>query len=114
MEQAQARVQHVGQYRQRRAVVGLQAHLGHLDIPVAELPPEEIMDLATGLAHLRSREQLSDIADHPVQPRHDPAVLQRHVVPRARLRWLHRLVRQAGDDEASGVPDLVGEVATAL
>ena len=45
VEQPQAVVEHVGEHAQRPLVAGVEAHLRHLDVPVAELVPEEVLDL---------------------------------------------------------------------
>ncbi len=114
VQQPQRAVEDVDEHRQRRAVAVADAHLGHLDVPVGELVPEEVAHLAHRLAELELAEQLVDRGDQPLRARQDPAVLERQC--RARQRASVEVV--AGLDhrehEARGVPQLVGEVAARL
>ena len=76
VQQPQGVVQHLQQHRQRRgAGAGLEADLGQLDIPVAELAPDEIMDGAFGLAELEVFHVGDRLGNRAAEAGQDPAVL---------------------------------------
>ena len=95
--------------QRRRVLAGPQSQLRHLDIPVAELSPEEIVYLPLGLSELELLHVALDARRHPVQPADYPPVLP--VVSGGRLPSLRR--RRFVDDcehVPGGVPHLVHEV----
>ena len=114
VEQAQARVEDVDEHGQRRCLVaGAQADLGDLEVPVAELVPEELLDLAAGLAQLEALHEPVDVAGQALEAREDPAVLGGHrgAARRRRAPATRSAGLEVAEDEAGGVPELVGEVA---
>ena len=89
-------------------VVALEAGLGQLDIPVAVVIPNEVVDLLRGHAQLVLVHVLGDLADGTVELGEDPLVLQLQL-----LGQLALVDGQVHHQEAAGVPDLVGKVAHA-
>ena len=92
VQQAQRLLQHrpkclVGSARRRRILVA-KLDLGDLQVPVAVLAPEKVLDRAGGFAELEVAQQARGIGHHGVGSTDDPAIGQ----PRAR-RWLERGLR---------------------
>ena len=83
MQQAQALVQHVGQHLAGRLgrlrIVAVEPHLGRLDVPVAIFVPEELIELASGLAQLPVVDQPGRLLLRMGQAAQDPAIGQRQV-----------------------------------
>ncbi len=81
MQQAQRAFQDVHKHLARRVlradVVAVQAYLAHLDVPVAELAPQKLLDLAPRLAELVGRHQAAHIGDQAIVAADDPPVHQR-------------------------------------
>ena len=68
--------QHVVEYRpgHRRALLVIEAGLCHLDVPVAELAPREVIDLLRRKAQVVGVEARGHAADGLVELGEDPAV----------------------------------------
>ncbi len=84
--------------------------LGELDVPVTELTPEEIMDMAGRLTQHEALQQLANLRYQPVKSAADPAILGGE-------RWLgllHLPLAQDAEDKPGRIPELVGKVATPL
>ena len=86
--------------------------LDQLQIPVAEVVPDEVVDRLRGKIEAIAVELLRDFCLETLQARHDPAI---------RLRQLdrvvggrHVVVADLHEREPRGVPELVAEVAIAL
>ena len=90
-------------------VLPLQAGLGQLDIPVAVVVPDEVIDLLGGHTQLIPVHVVGDLRDDPVELGENPLVLQLQL-----LGQLTLVDGQVHHQEAAGVPDLVGEVAHSL
>ena len=92
-------------------------HLGRLDVPVAELGPDELANRLARLAVLMRLHQAVGVLDGGVEAAEDPAVGQGELAAGTRgavvahddLRLADRPQREAGR-----VPELVGEVAGVL
>ena len=52
-----------------------QPWLDELDVPIAELAPEKVVDAVGRLVETVSFERLVDIVDHAVEARKNPAIL---------------------------------------
>ena len=89
-----------------RRVAAVEAVLGELDVPVAVLVPEEVVERAGGLAELVGVQPLVDARREVGEPRQDPAVGHRLRLGRAGL-----VAVEVHQHEPARVPDLVGEVA---
>ncbi|MBT9159617.1 MAG: hypothetical protein DDT26_00877 [Dehalococcoidia bacterium] len=75
MQQPQYCIQSINQYGDRRGTTrGTQPNLGQLDVPIAELAPDKIVDLAQSLTEHEALEGLIDLGYQPVQATPDPAV----------------------------------------
>ena len=75
VQQAQSAFQHVSQGGQRRgAFPRAYPELGHLDVPIAVIVPEEIVELLLGVANFEMQQRLVDFGSHLVQAADDPAV----------------------------------------
>ncbi len=98
------------QHRQRGVLI-LQSQLGYLDVPVTELPPDEVVHLALGLAEMEILHQMIHTGDHAVHPAQYPAILQRQPVTQRLIRDFTINIAQY---EPRRVPQLVGEVAGGL
>ena len=110
MQELQNLGQHIEQDLLRaaaeRLVAAVEAGLGQLDVPVAVVVPDKVIDLARGHAQLKVVHVLADFLHHVVQAGEDPLVLQ--------LKGLGQLVLLNGEvhhHEARSVPELVAEVA---
>ncbi len=90
-------------------VLPLEAGLGQLDIPVAVVVPDEVVDLLGGHPQLIPVHVLGDLPHGPVQPGQDPLVLQLQLLGQGTP-----VDGQVHHQEAAGVPQLVGEVAHGL
>ncbi len=111
MQQAQRRVQHEHQVALNRGALfptRVQAGLGKLDVPVAELVPEEGVQLARNVGELELVVGLVERGHQARQAAEDPAVGRRcrHRFPRLEAFQVHV-------HEARGVAHLVGEVTAA-
>src|SRR4030042_1202701 len=84
-----------------------QPYLGNLDIPVAVLRPQKIVDTAQRLAELEVLVELRYLGCQMVQTAQNPAVLG----AQSALFNLQIHTVQVGDNESASVPQLVGEVA---
>ena len=115
VQQTQGPLQYMGQHRPgRRTFAGTHAHLGHLDVPVTEVVPDEIVELLLRLTQFEGRQGAVHVSGNPVQQADNPAVFpvfQVWQVPPARQVVL---TLQGSNNKAGGVPDLVGEVAGGL
>ena len=76
MKQPEELFKYEGQHRHRGLVAGPQPHLGHLQIPVAVLTPEEVVGHSLGFPELVGLHELLDLGDNAVEPAEYPAVLQ--------------------------------------
>ena len=121
VEQPQRAFQRVGERRRTAPSPSSspQAHLGDLEVPVAILRPEEVVDLPPRLAELIVLHQPRDLGVEACSPAENPAVGERHCGLRAARRAAVGIARPSRPscspmDEARRVPDLVGEVAVRL
>ncbi len=89
-----------------RRVAAVESVLGELDVPVAVLVPEEVVERTGRLTELVGVEALVHARREVCEPGQYPAV--RHGL---RLGGAGLVAFQVHEDEAAGVPDLVGEVA---
>ena len=90
-------------------VFAVQTGLGDLQVPVAQLVPDEAVEQPGHVVEVVALVQAGDLLGHRRQPAEDPAVGhggQLHLGLGVRMR--------AVQHEARGVPDLVGEVAPHL
>ncbi len=97
--------------RVRRLAFGVafQLHLRHLDIPVGEFFPEEVMNLPSGLAQVVTFHQPINIHLRAMVAADDPAVGKREGLRLERFRSdqarrITRKIAQFADHEARGVP----------
>ena len=90
-----------------------QHRLGHLDVPVTELVPEEVVDRVRGLVEAERRERLVHLPRGVVDAREDPALHRLQVVALDLLGLAQRRV-DVRQGEARRVPDLVRERGVAL
>ena len=109
MQQAQRRIQHehqvaLGLQAHRRVGVVAQVGLGELDVPVAELAPEEGVQLARHLAKLIRLDTARNLLGQARQAAEDPCV---GLGARNRLARLESF--EIAQHEAAGVPDLGDE-----
>ena len=113
MEQAAEPIEQRRQHAlgDRTAAAVAQAALDELEVPVAEVAPREIAQLAGGLGELELLQGRRHFADRSIQAIDDPAILDRQVLA-ARVRRLVAL--QIHQGEPGGVPELVGEIAPQL
>ena len=88
----------------------VEAGLDHLDIPVAELIPYEVVDLLHRDAQLEALHVVRDLTDNVVVAGQNPAVLGLKSLRQLRGEAL-RFVFHVHHDEAARIPHLVGEVA---
>ena len=116
MQEPQGRLEHANQGRLRaRALAGvlgvIEGQLRDLQIPVAELVPQELVQHGGRVAEPVFLERRASLGDGRRQPALDPDVGER----RWRLLGQRRVESaQIREDQARGVPDLVGEVPVAL
>ncbi|OQA96872.1 MAG: hypothetical protein BWY25_02203 [Chloroflexi bacterium ADurb.Bin222] len=111
MQQPQGLFQHGEQHRERRAFVGgiiVQPNLRRLDVPVAELVPQEIPHAPAGLAILEGLQRPCHLVGEPLQATEDPAIFQQQLA-QARFGLL-----QVVQDEAPCLPEFVGKIARSL
>ena len=102
----------------------IEARLDQFEVPVAELAPEEVVDHMRGFVEAIGCERVVHLLRDTIEAREDPAVFQS-------LRWMKPTPLAASsigardaratacgptihEEEASGVPDLVGKGAIAL
>ncbi|MBT9163231.1 MAG: hypothetical protein DDT24_00135 [Chloroflexi bacterium] len=75
MQQPQNYIQSIDQHGDRRGTGRVtEPNLDQLDVPVAELTPDKIVDLAQSLTEHEALEGLIDLGYQPVQATPDPAV----------------------------------------
>ena len=85
MQQAERSLQDMDQHRNGRwsfCISRLEADLGYLNIPVAELAPEEIINLPLGFTELEVFHQFGSFGYSAVQAAQNPAVFHRALVMR--------------------------------
>src|SRR5438309_899338 len=115
-QEPQGRLEHANQGRLRaRTLAGvlgvIEGQLRDLQIPVAELVPQELVQHGGRVAEPVFLERGASLGDGRRQPALDPDVGER----RRRLLGERRVEpAQIREDQARGVPDLVGEVPVAL
>ena len=113
MQQLQSARQHVAQYPLGPAggflVLSGEAGLAQFDIPVAEVVPDEGIELVRGDAQFVAVDVLGDFLHQGVVPAQDPLILQIQLP--GQVKVLHLQIHQ---QEAGSVPDLVAEVAVGL
>ena len=122
VQQPQAPFQNIDQHPAccvRRSLAPLpETHFGHLNVPVAVLAPEKIVDLTASLSKLVAIDQAAHLAHQPVIAAQNPAIRRVHLGTRGQgLCWRHELwgsTIQVPQDEARSLPDLVGKVAVGL
>src|SRR5205085_7561737 len=89
-----------------------QRRLAELDVPVAQLAPEEVVEPVARLVEAEQLELPAHLCRRARQPREDPALRRRETFDRQ--LGLHARLAHSRQAEAGGVPDLVAEVAVAL
>ena len=93
-----------------RAVLVKQSALADLDIPVAEVVPDEIDDLGKSYAEIVIIDIDSRFSNNVMELCKDPLVFE-CVLRRIKAAVID-LVRHVHDDESHSVPDLVGKVSS--
>src|SRR5439155_3823234 len=109
-----------------------QPWLDQLDVPIAELAPEKVVDAVGSLVEAVSFERLIDIVDHAVEARKNPAILQASRFESAHplcsagalARGLSELFQRPDtgllrrvhthEHETSCIPDLIGKITIPL
>src|SRR5438093_1388282 len=122
MQQTQQMLENPGEIRPYPLPLGVglrftELDLGDLEVPVAELVPQEIMGGTNGFTELKVFKQASDVDRHFIGPTNDPAVGLRARTRYSLQRFPNIAVREVADvcdDEAARVPQLVDEVAIRL
>ena len=76
MEEAKSAVKDLSQNGGWGGGVGqvTEANLGYFDIPVAELVPDEVVDVLLGVSEAEAVESTGDILDGALEAAQDPAV----------------------------------------
>ena len=92
-------------------VFAVETGLGQLDIPVAVVVPDEVIDLLDRHAKLKLIQILCDLAGDAVELGENPAISDFQFLLRGQLVLFHAEVHQ---HETAGVPELVGKVAHGL
>ncbi len=120
MREREQPLEHVQQVRGRVGIPVVEPRLDDLQVPVAELRPEERVEAEHAVGEVVAVEGLAEGADLALQPRDDPAVLDPvrpglepspHPRRSSLLRGLGVRVQQ---DQPRGVPHLVRQVAPLL
>ena len=88
-------------------VLALHADFGDLDIPVAEIIPQKVIELLHGDAKLEFLKILGDLLCHLVEGADDPAVGLRQVLRQA---VFHLMAFNIHADKAGRVPDFIRKV----
>ena len=112
MQQLHCAAQHIAQHLLYVLVAGLQTGLCNFDIPVAEVLPDEVVQLGSCQTQLILVDVAGNSGNQRVELADDPLVLDGKVA-----RQLDCLVLVDGQvhlDKAGCVPDLVAEVAGRL
>ena len=112
--------QRIGQNRFQRPQGGglglfrlaVEPRLHHLDIPVAEFLPDEVVDLLYGDAQLELLHIFRDFRRQHIDLVEHPAILQSQGTLLDLLRNLRRV--QIHQDEPGGVPHLIGKIPAGL
>ncbi len=93
-----------------------EARLDDLQIPIAQLAPEKLVDRAGGLIKTVVRQRLVYLSGHAIEARVYPAVLEvtQIVFCNALRQTYSPNAVQIHEDKARGVPDLVGKCAIAF
>ena len=115
MQHPQGSLQDVGQGgKRRRQRTGAQPDLGHLDVPVAKIVPDEFVELLLGVPQFEVLQRGVDFCDEPIQAAQNPAVFP--VLRRGQFvpAGQSGLPIKTGENKSSGIPDFVGEVAGGL
>ena len=109
VEQPQAAIEHCQQHlpRHRPRCCSHQRGLGQLDIPVAKLTPEEVIEPLAGLVEAKVLELLVDLGRHPGESGENPALRRRQPLDVDVLADLRLTDTRQG--KACGVPDLVAK-----
>ena len=110
MEHTEDLVEDVREYGARVVVAGPETHLGKLDVPVGELPPDEVVQDVFDLADLPVLHEGVDARRGLFGAGEDPAVFR----VRARRGRLAAGGLEGAEHEPGYVPQLVGEVAGGL
>ena len=92
-------------------VVARQANLRDLDEPVAELIPQEVIQLLRGDTEFKFLQILVDFLRHTVEGGHNPLVLRRQAGGKLIFDLFALNVHE---DKAGSVPQLIGKVAAGL
>ncbi len=97
----------------------VEANLDELEVPVAELAPEELVDGGGGFVEAIVPERAVDFRGDRGEARVDPAGFERDVFVRGLLIQIDPVAEVLAslhlhEQEARGVPDLVGEGAIAV
>ena len=90
----------------------IESGLDHLNVPVAELVPDELVDFLNGNTQFEAVHVIRDIPDDIIESGEDPLVLGQQA-----CRHFRRNLPVLGHihhDETAGVPDLVGKIAAGL
>ena len=93
-------------------IVGIvQSGLYHLDIPVTELIPDEVINLLYGDTQFKVLHVVGHIADQSIQLGQDPLI---HRLQCIRSRGGNLLAVHVHHDKSGGIPHLVGEITGVL
>jgi len=121
MQQPQRPVEHIHQHAtgsvSRRCIFAAQTGLAHLDVPVAVLAPEELVDLPSGLAQLVALDQARRVGYQGMVPADDPPVclvVKMCRIEHARRCVLSRIFPQVAQHKSGSLPDLVAKVTVGL
>src|SRR5687768_1397593 len=119
MQQAQATLDGIGKYLRDdlRLLSILQPDLRRLDVPVAELAPDEVIDLTASFPEEVAVQQTRGATCHIVQTAENPAIRQRQSTRRPRGPVLVHgdvVVGDRAQREPGGIPKLVSEVPARL
>src|SRR5205085_2433436 len=88
--------------------------LRKLDVPVAEVVPEKMVDGLHGLVEVVALDCVADCTRRAVEARDYPAVVQRPTFALAFKPAAHLRALRVEEAEARSVPDFVGEVSVRL
>ncbi len=111
VHQLEAVLQDVNQQGDRpvllRLVLAVEGEFGRLDVPVAEIVPEELVDALSGVVEPVDLQGLPDLGDGCVETVKNPLV---HVFQYDGIQRLESASFQVHEDVPGGVPHLVGKL----
>ena len=109
-------IEHGHERRARRLAAGgigvlSKARLHELEVPVAHLAPEEVIQALSDVVQAVALQPSGGVLRGRTNPRKHPPIFERQVALDFG-EWPHRGVAQAQQHEAARIPDLVREVAS--